>query len=60
MDYIAQGFMQAVKLLVSGDPETYSAVFTTVKVSSLSIAASLALGIPAGFFLGYCRFTGKR
>jgi len=39
MDYIAQGFAQAVKLLVSGDPETYSAVFTTVKASSLSIAA---------------------
>ncbi len=60
MDYIAQGFAQAVKLLVSGDPETYSAVFTTVKASSLSIAVSLVLGIPAGFFLGYYRFPGKR
>jgi tungstate transport system permease protein len=60
MDYVAQGCIQAVKLLVRGDPETYAAVLTTVKASSLSIAVSLALGIPAGFFLGYYRFPGKR
>ena len=60
MGYIAEGFATALKLLVRGDPETYSAVFTTLKVSSLSIIAALAIGIPLGFLLGYYEFPGKR
>ncbi len=60
MGYIAQGFVGAIQLLLSGDPETFSAIFTTLKVSSLSITASLFLGIPGGFLLGYCSFPGKR
>jgi tungstate transport system permease protein len=60
MRYIAEGFATAVKLLFRGDPETYSAVFTTLKVSSLSIMAALVIGIPLGFLLGYYEFRGKR
>ena len=60
MGYITQGFVKAFELLIRGDVETYSAVFTTLKTSSLSITASLAIGIPAGFFLGYRDFRGKR
>ena len=60
MDYIAQGFLQAIQLLLIGNPETYTAVFTTLKVSSLSIMASLIIGIPLGFLLGYFTFPGKR
>lgn len=60
MGYITGGIATAFKLLVIGDPETYSAVFATLKISSLSIAASLIIGIPAGFLLGYREFRGKR
>lgn len=60
MDYILQGLIHAGELLVSGDPETYSAIFTTLEVTILSIAASLAIGIPCGFLLGYLEFPGKR
>jgi tungstate transport system permease protein len=60
MDYITEGFITALRLLVRGDPETYSAIFTTLRASSLSILASLVLGIPAGFLLGYYDFPGKR
>jgi tungstate transport system permease protein len=35
-----------------GDPETYSAVFATVKVSSMAMAASLLIGIPTGLCPG--------
>ncbi len=59
MGYIIDGFIRAVQLLFGGNPETYSAIFTTLKASSLSIMASLVLGIPAGFFLGYKKFPGK-
>jgi len=60
MDYIAQGFIRSIQLLLAGDPETYSAIFTTLRISSLSIVASLIIGIPLGFLLGYFDFPGKR
>lgn len=60
MDYIAEGLIKAFQLLFTGDPETYSAIFATLKVSTLSITASLFLGIPAGFLLGQFDFIGKR
>ena len=60
MDYIAQGFIRSIDLLLAGDPETYSAIFTTLRISSLSIIASLIIGIPLGFLLGYFEFPGKR
>ncbi|SKA76849.1 tungstate transport system permease protein [Paucidesulfovibrio gracilis DSM 16080] len=60
MDFIAQGILEAFRLLWLGDPQTWSAVRTTVAVSSLSIACSLLLGAPLGFALGYYEFPGKR
>lgn len=59
MDYILSGIIDAFRLLFSGHEETYSAVATTLKVSTLSIAMSLLAGIPLGFLLGYGRFPGK-
>ena len=60
MDFIVKGFIQALNLLVGGNAETYSAIWATVKVSSYSIGASLIIGIPLGFCLGYFDFTGKK
>ena len=60
MDFIASGFFKAIQLLLEGDSETYSAIAATVQVSSYSIAASLLLGIPLGFLLGYYDFKGRR
>lgn len=60
MDFILQGTAQALELLFSGDPETYSAVAATLTVSSYAMAASLAMGIPLGFALGHLDFAGKR
>jgi tungstate transport system permease protein len=59
MDYIIEGILGAFQLLFTGHEETYSAVATTLKVSTLSIAASLLAGIPLGFLLGYGNFSGK-
>ena len=60
MYFISEGFSQAFVLLLSGNAETYSAIWATVKVSSYSIAASLLMGIPIGFCLGYSDFKGKK
>jgi len=59
MDYISEGFITALKLLFSGNEETFSAVFATLKASSLSIAVTLLAGVPAGFILSTSRFPGR-
>jgi len=60
MNFLLEGFFQAIHLLASGNPETYSAVWATVRVSSYSIGSSLLMGIPLGFCLGYFDFSGKK
>jgi tungstate transport system permease protein len=60
MEYIFQGFLSAIRLLFSCDPETYSAISATVQASTCSMAVSLLLGIPAGFLLGYADFPLKK
>ena len=60
MDFILEGFFQAFHLLLSGNAETYSAIWATVKVSSYSIGSSLLIGIPLGFCIGYLDFSGKK
>ncbi|MHB8788853.1 MAG: ABC transporter permease [Desulfobulbaceae bacterium] len=60
MDFILQGIAQAFILLARGDWETYSAVLATVQVSTLSMSASLLIGIPLGYLLGYLDFPGKK
>ncbi|WP_027177897.1 ABC transporter permease [Maridesulfovibrio bastinii] len=59
MDFILDGLMQAFVLLFTGDPQTWNAILTTVCVSSLSITASLVIGAPLGFALGYYDFRGR-
>jgi tungstate transport system permease protein len=60
MNFLLEGFIQAFHLLLSGNAETYSAVWATVKVSSYSILSSLLIGIPLGFCLGYFEFKRKK
>jgi tungstate transport system permease protein len=60
MDYLLDGLSRAVDLLAGGDAETFSAVSATLQATALSMAVALALGLPAGFCLGYFRFPGKR
>jgi tungstate transport system permease protein len=60
MDFILAGFIEAIRLLLGGDDQTWSAVAATIKASSGSMAASLILGVPMGFLLGYFDFPAKR
>jgi tungstate transport system permease protein len=60
MGFIQEGFAQAITLLVQRDPATYSAIGATLRASGLAMAASLVLGIPLGYLLGYFDFRFKR
>jgi tungstate transport system permease protein len=59
MGYLGEGFLTAFRILFSGQEETCSAIFTTLKVSTFSITVTLAAGIPLGFMLGYYSFPGR-
>ncbi len=52
MNLFTDGFNEAINLLISGDESVYSAITTTVTVSSWSLLISLMIGLPLGFFLG--------
>lgn len=60
MGYLSEGFVTAFRILFSGQEETYSAIFTTLRVSTFSILLTLSAGIPLGFMLGYYSFPGRR
>lgn len=59
MNLYTDGFLEAIELLTSGNESVYSAIVTTITVSSWSLLISLILGLPLGFLLGYYNFPGK-
>ncbi len=60
MDYILEGFAQALFLLFNADKSVISAIKTTLFSSSISIILSLIVGFPLGFALGFFEFKMKR
>lgn len=60
MEYIAEGFVKALGLIVSMNEETWTAVVVTLKLTGVSMTVTLLLGLPLGFMLGYFDFPCKR
>lgn len=60
MDFLAEGFWQALVLLGRLDPEMLSAVKATVLSTCYAMLAAVLLGLPVGFVLGYYDFWGRR
>ncbi|NMA54487.1 MAG: ABC transporter permease [Firmicutes bacterium] len=59
MDFIGQGFIKALQLLLSGDKEVYSIALLTIKVSGTATLISLILGVPMGLYFAVARFRGR-
>lgn len=60
MDFLSEGLRQALHLLLSLDPETFSAVSATVMSTLYAMLAAIIVGLPCGLALGYCHFPGRR
>lgn len=60
MDFLVAGFFKAFELLLSGDKSTWSAISTTLQVSTSSMLLSMGAGLPCGFALGYFDFKYKK
>jgi len=60
MDLLWQGIKEAIRLLLGGDPEVFSIVMLSLRVSLTATLTSLILGVPSGMALGLSRFRGRR
>lgn len=60
MDFFVQSTAEALRLLISFDPELYFIVYVSLRVSLLATLVASALGIPLGVFIALGRFRGKR
>ena len=56
---MGQGIVQAVRLLLAGDPEVWSVTWLSLRISATATLLSLAVGIPLGTTLALSRFTGR-
>jgi tungstate transport system permease protein len=59
VELIWQGIVQAVRLILSGDPQVLQITWLSIKVSAIATFMSLIAGIPAGVALALTRFRGR-
>lgn len=60
MNYLWEGIIEAIHLIISFDPEFISICFVSIRISLISITLATIVGLPTGFFIGYRKFFGKR
>lgn len=60
MDYILQGFKEAISLIIRLDPEVFEIVFMSLFVSTSATILASSFLIPIGVYLGIKKFKGKR
>ncbi|HMM68875.1 MAG TPA: ABC transporter permease [Gudongella oleilytica] len=60
MDYIAQGFGEAIRLLSGFDSEVYRIIMLSLLVSTSATVVASLIFVPLGVYLGIKPFRGKR
>jgi tungstate transport system permease protein len=59
MGYLVSGFVEALRLLASLDPELLRISWTSIRISALATLLAAAAGVPLGFAAGVGRFRGR-
>ncbi len=59
MDVFVNGVVEAIRLLLSGDPELWQVIWLSLRVSLTATFLSLFIGIPLGAMLALRRFRGR-
>lgn len=60
MGFLVDSFLSAILLLWSLDPEVFFIIYVSLKVSLASTLIASLMGVPAGFFVAFNEFPGKR
>ncbi|GKT10710.1 ABC transporter permease [Desulforhabdus sp. TSK] len=59
MNVLVDGLLEALRLLVRGDPEVLGITLRTLQVSGVATCISVAIGIPSGTVLALTQFWGR-
>jgi tungstate transport system permease protein len=59
MELIWQGTIEAIRLILSGDPGVLQITWLSIQVSGVATFLSLFAGVPAGVALALARFPGR-
>ena len=59
MSLFGQGVLEAIRLLLTGDPEVWQITWLSLQVSATATLLSLLLGVPLGAGLALSRFPGR-
>src|SRR5215207_7244414 len=60
MDVLLEGLFGALRLLATGDEDTWAITALTLRVSLTATAVALLVGVPLGTVLALGRFRGRR
>jgi tungstate transport system permease protein len=60
MDVLLDGLVEALRLLVTGDEDTWTITALTLRVSLTATALALLVGLPLGVGVALGRFPGRR
>jgi tungstate transport system permease protein len=60
VDVLLNGLLEALRLLLTGDEDTWAITALTLRVSLTATAVALLLGVPLGTGLALWRFRGRR
>src|SRR5680860_1275008 len=60
MDVLVEGFVEAWRLLVSGDEGIWAVTALTLQISLAAAALAVLLGVPLGAAVALHRFWGRR
>ncbi len=59
MGELSSGFVQALRLILSGDPALYEIIWLSLRVSGSALLISAIIGIPVGAVLGLSRVRAR-
>lgn len=59
MEFIWEGIQEAIRLLLSGDPEVWQITFLSIGISGIATLISVVIGLPLGTWLALGALKGK-
>ncbi len=59
MEFIWEGIQEAIRLLLSGDPEVWQITFLSIGISGIATLLSVVIGLPLGTWLALGALKGK-
>ncbi len=60
MEFIWEGLLESLRLLLAGDPYLWGIIWLSARVSGVALLFSALVGIPLGALIGLTHFPGRR